>query len=235
MKTVILCGGKGTRMDKFTQSIPKPLAPIGDKPVLWHIMNIYACQGYNDFILCLGYKGEIIRDYFKPYKDWNITFIDTGQDTNTGGRIKKIESNIVGDTFFATYADGLANVNLKELLAYHNKNQKIATITAVNPFSPFGMLELDHDGAILKFKEKPLMQQLINGWFFIFNRKIFKCLDENSILETEPFEKLVAEKQIFAYKFTGFWKSMDTFKDVQELNELYARGNCPWMRSTILK
>ena len=210
MQTVILCGGKGTRLREYTEIIPKPMVEIGGKPILWHLMRLYASYGFKEFILCLGYKGEIIRDYFKDNKEWNITFVDTGQETNTGGRIKKIEEYLKEDLFFATYADGLANVNLQNLLNHHNEKQKIATLTTVNPLSQFGIIDIDDDHTILKFKEKPLMNQWINGGFFVFNKEIFKYLDEDSVLEKVPFEKLAEDRQIAAYKFKGFWKCMDT-------------------------
>ncbi len=228
MQTVILCGGKGTRLREYTENIPKPLVEIGGKPIIWHLMKIYANYGFKDFILCLGYKGEIIKEYFKDSKEWNITYVDTGQETNTGGRIKKIEKYIKDDIFFANYADGLANINLKELLEHHKSKKKIATLTTVNPLSQFGIIEIGNDGTILKFKEKPLLNQWINGGFFVFSREIFNYLDENSVLEKQPFEKLAAEKQISAYKFNGFWMCMDTFKDTQTLNELWSKENPPW-------
>ena len=228
MQTVILCGGKGTRLREITENIPKPLVEIGGRPIIWHLMKIYSNYGFNEFILCLGYKGDIIKEYFKDGKEWDITFVDTGQETNTGGRIKKIEKYIKGDTFFANYADGLANINLKELLEYHKSKKKAATLTTVNPLSQFGIIEVDNDGAILKFKEKPLLNQWINGGFFVFNKEIFNYLDENSVLEKRPFEKLADKRQITAYKFNGFWMCMDTFKDTQTLNELWAKENPPW-------
>ncbi len=231
MKTIILCGGMGTRLRELTQSIPKPLVEIGGKPILWHIMKIYSHYGFNDFILCLGYKGELIREYFKDNKEiqWNIIFEDTGINTNTGGRIKKIEHRIHEEMFFATYGDGLASINLNELIDFHKSKNTTATITCVNPLSQFGIVEIDEQEKITRFKEKPPLSQWINGGFFVFNKDIFKYLTENDVLEKAPFEKLAVEKEISAYKFKGFWSCMDTYKDTQTLNELWQKGSPPWM------
>ncbi|HLC81830.1 MAG TPA: sugar phosphate nucleotidyltransferase [Candidatus Nanoarchaeia archaeon] len=231
MQTVILCGGKGTRLREYTETIPKPMVEIGSKPILWHLMKIYASHGFNEFILCLGYKGELIRDYFKNNDlGVKITFVDTGQETETGGRIKKIEPHIKDNVFFATYADGLADIDLNELLEHHSKSKKIATLTTVNPLSQFGVIEIDENDTIIKFKEKPLLNQWINGGFFVFSRGIFEYLKEDSVLEKEPFERLAADQQISAFKLKKFWKCMDTFKDVQLLNELSAKGDSPWTK-----
>src|SRR3989344_507549 len=231
MQTVILCGGKGTRLREYTETIPKPMVEIGSKPILWHLMKIYASHGFNEFILCLGYKGELIRDYFKNNDlGVKITFVDTGQETETGGRIKKIEPHIKDNVFFATYADGLADIDLNELLEHHSKSKKIATLTTVNPLSQFGVIEIDENDTIIKFKEKPLLNQWINGGFFVFSRGIFNYLKEDSVLEKEPFELLAADQQISAFKLNKFWKCMDTFKDVQLLNELLAKGDSPWTK-----
>ena len=228
MQTVILCGGKGTRLREFTENLPKPLVEIGGKPILWHIMKIYSYYGFNDFILCLGYKGEMIKEYFRNNSEWKITFVDTGQETYTGGRIKKIERYIDGGVFLVTYSDGLSNINLNELLNFHKSKKTIATITCVNPISQFGILEIDEQGIITMFKEKPLVNQWINGGFFVFNKEIFNYLSENDVLEKHPFERLANEKKISAYKFNGFWSCMDTYKDTQTLNELWDKGSAPW-------
>lgn len=251
MKIVILCGGKGTRLKELTEEIPKPLVEIGGMPIVWHIMKIYSNYGFNDFILCLGYKGEAIKRYFKDYKaikgdftlnlasenikshdenneNWNITFAETGLETNTGGRIKKIEKYIEDDTFFCTYGDGLSDINLKELLSFHKNKGKTATMTCINPLSPFGLVKFDENGIITESKEKPRMEGWINGGFFVFNKKIFGYLKENSILEKDVFDKLVEEKQLCAYPFKGFWDCMDTFKDNQTLTELWKNNNAPW-------
>ncbi len=251
MKVVILCGGKGTRFREYPEEIPKPLAPVGGKPMLWHLMKIYSNYGYKDFILCLGYKGDMIKKYFieeewrasdftmnlknrqkqtlttGEEEDWNITFADTGLETNTGGRLKKIEKYIPeGEEFFATYGDGLANVNINELLEFHRKKGKTATITCLRPYSQFGIVEID-DSTVTSFKEKPKLDYWINGGFFVFKKEIFSHISDNDALEKKPFEALAAKKEIAAYKFDGFWQCMDTFKDYQSFNELWEKG-APW-------
>lgn len=230
MKTVILCGGEGTRLKELTESVPKPLIEIGGKPILWHIMKIYSHFGFNRFILCLGYKGDLIEKYFKENKErgWEIVFADTGLKTNTGGRIKKIERFIDDDLFFATYGDGLANIPLPELLHFHQQKNKIATITCVNPVSPFGVIDIDRNGLIDHFKEKPKLNQWINGGFFVFNKKLFDFLREESVLEKEPFEQLAEKKEIAAFPFKGFWNCMDTFKDRQLLDQLWKENGAAW-------
>lgn len=251
-KVVILCGGKGTRLREETENKPKPLVNVGRMPILWHIMKHYAHYGLKDFILCLGYKGELIKDYFLDYKyrrwdielnlkdgtksiiqddaveDWNIIFAETGLETNTGGRIKKIEKYIKEDYFFATYGDGLTDVNLRDLEKFFLQTGKIGVITGVRPHSKYGQIEVDHDGTITMFKEKPLVDNFINGGFCVFSRNIFEYMDDNCILEKEVFEQLVSERQLALYKYTGFWKCMDTFKDYQELNEMWYSGNPLW-------
>lgn len=251
MKVVILCGGKGTRLKERTEFMPKPLVEIGGKPILWHIMKIYSHYGFNDFVLCLGYKGEEIKRYFREYetikgdftlnlgsgdikKDngnnekWNITFAETGPETNTGGRIKKIEKYIGNDNFFCTYGDGLANINLKDLADYHKSKGKIATMTCVSPATQFGIVDTDSESIITKYRQKPVLNWKVNGGFFVFNKKIFDYLDENSALEEEPFEKLIKDKQMCVYSFNGFWDCMDTYKDNVVLNDLWKNNKAPW-------
>lgn len=233
MQVVILCGGMGTRLRERTQEIPKPLIDIGGRPILWHVMKTYAHHGYRDFLLCLGYKGEKIEQYFAnteaaQKEGWAIHFVDTGLETNTGGRIKRIEGLISGERFFATYADGLADIDLEALLSFHRSHRKIATITAVQPLSPFGLLQLGNDGQVVRFQEKPQLQEWVNGGFFVFEREIFNYLTEDSILEREPFEVLAREGQIMAYKHLGFWRCMDTYKDTITLNSLWQARRAPW-------
>lgn len=251
MKVVILCGGKGTRLKELTEEIPKPLVEIGGKPTLWHIMNIYSYYGCNDFIMCLGYKGGGIKRYFQEYEsmkgdftlsldsgnitshnktkeNWNITFAETGIDTETGGRIKKIEKYIKEDDFVVTYGDGLANINIKDLLMYHKKMGKIATMTCVSPAAQFGIVDSDSNGIITRYRQKPVLDWKVNGGFFVFNKKIFDYLNENSVLERKPFEKLIKDKQMCMYSFNGFWACMDTYKDNVLLNELWKSGKAPW-------
>ncbi len=229
MEVVILCGGKGTRMGEAARYIPKPLIKIGQKPILWHILNYYSSWGINNFILCLGYKGHKIRQYFSNNKKWNITFVDTGLGTNTGGRIKKVKKYIKRETFFATYGDGVSDINLVKLLKYHKEKGKIATVTAVRPMSQFGVMVLNNDASIKKFEEKPRLDHWVNGGFFVFEKGIFSYLSgENDILEKGPFEKLAKNNDIVAYKHAGFWKCMDTYKDNLELNNMYESGKAVW-------
>lgn len=238
MKAVILCGGKGRRLSEATEFIPKPLIEIGGKPILWHIIKIYASQGVKDFILCLGYKGDMIKDYFlkleeksndfvldlkknKIYHlsdnnelDVSITFIDTGKDNMTGSRVAKIRKHLgEDDDFFLTYGDGVADVNLKELYEHHKKMGRIGTLTVVHPVYWYGLTELE-DGVIISFDEKPKMKDFINGGFMIFNKKIFNYLSEepSCILEQAPLRNLAKDHQLAGYHHKGFWKAMDTQK-----------------------
>jgi len=227
VKTAILCGGKGTRMG--TDDLPKVLLPIGDKPLLWHVMNIYAHFGCNDFILCLGYKGEKIKEYFSRVKKWNITFADTGENTNTGGRIKRIERFINGSYFFATYGDGVADINLNNLADFHKKHKKIASITVTRPCSQFGIVGVDpHSQTVTHFEEKPILDHWINGGFFVFNKEVFRYIKEDDVLERDSFSRLVKDKELNAFKHTGFWRCMDTYKDNLELNELWKANKAAW-------
>jgi glucose-1-phosphate cytidylyltransferase len=243
MKTVILCGGRGTRLNELGAAVPKALVPIGGKPVIWHLLNIFAAQGFNEFSLCLGYLGEKISGYFKdlgtdggqdPVRvscdDLNcvVSLCDTGLDTNTGGRVTAIESHLGNESqFFVTYGDGLADIDLRGLLEFHRSHGKIATLTAVHPISNFGILELGPNGTVSDFHEKPRMREWINGGFFVFNRQIFDYLEADSVLEREPLEQLAQEGQLMAYRHGGFWKCMDTYKDNIEMNELW-KEHAPW-------
>ncbi len=230
MQVVILCGGKGERLREHTEVIPKPLVEIGDKPILWHIMKIYSYHGFNDFILCLGYKGEKIKEYFSQNKEnWNIEFVDTGLDTNTGGRIKKIEKYIKTDDFLATYADGLSDINIKELVDHHKRKGKIAIMTCVSLRSNFGIVNIDDEDIVQGFKEKPFTDMWINAGFFVFNKKIFNYLEENSILERNPMEQLAKDGELVAFKHEGFWEGMDTYKDTRMLNEAFNKGKAKWV------
>jgi len=228
MKTVILCGGQGSRMGN--NEIPKSLFLVGDKPILWHIMKIYNYWGFNDFVICLGYKGDKIEKYFSEVKDFKVKCVDTGLDTNTGGRIRRIKDCINEDCFFCTYGDGLANINLKSLLSFHREVKKFATITAVKPQSPFGIMKIDDSiNSVIGFEEKPQLRQWINGGFFVFNREIFSFIEENDILEKHSFDRLIECKNIAAYKHNGFWECMDTYKDNIRLNEFWENGSVPWV------
>lgn len=227
IKTVILCGGKGTRMGN--DELPKALFTIGGRPVLWHIMKIYAHYGFKDFILCLGYKGHKIKEYFTKAKDWSIRFVETGLDTNTGGRIMKVENHIKEEIFFATYGDGLADININALLKAHEAHKKTATLTAVRPFSPFGIVGIDtRSDTVTHFKEKPVLDHWINGGFFVFDKKIFDYIKENDILEKDTFNRIVKDKNLAAYKHRGFWECMDTYKDNLRLNQLWDSQKAPW-------
>jgi glucose-1-phosphate cytidylyltransferase len=246
MKTVILCGGRGTRLNEMGVAVPKALAPVGGKPVIWHLLRIFAASGFDDFVLCLGYLSDKITQYFSGLAmtgthDAEGTFdidadglrcsvrlVDTGLDTNTGGRIKAIEKCLAGEErFFVTYGDGLADVDLKALADFHRGHGKTATLTAVHPVSNFGILELGEDSTVRDFKEKPVLESWINGGFFVFEREIFNYLDDDSILERQPLADLAAKGELMAYKHAGFWKCMDTYKDNLELNELWDT-NAPW-------
>lgn len=232
MQVVILCGGEGLRFQNNFTSSSKVMAPIGDRPMLWHIMNSYARYNYTDFILCVKDTDSDIGAYFKNTQDpWNVQVIPTGVETFTGGRVKKIEHLIHDDYFFVTYGDGLANVDFNTLLAFHKDHNKIASLTAVRPLNQYGILSIEASNIISEFTEKPPMQEWVNAGFFVFNRKIFSYLKENAPLETSLFTLLTQEQQLMAYKHKGFWKSMDTFKDHQELNKLWELKQNPWYTS----
>lgn len=227
IQTVILCGGKGTRMGD--DSLPKSMFGIGGKPILWHVMRIYSHYGCNRFILCLGYNGSKIREYFSRIKDWDIKLVDTGLETNTGGRIKRIEKYITGDSFFATYGDGLADINLPRLFSFYRKHKQTAVLTAVRPRSPFGIVGIDtHTSRVTHFEEKPVLDHWINGGFFVFGRGVFRYIRENDVLERQAFLRLAKNKELAAYKHNGFWECMDTYKDNLRLNQLWDSGNAPW-------
>lgn len=235
MKAVILCGGKGTRLREETEYKPKPMVLVGDKPILWHIMKLYSHYGVNDFVLCLGYKGEMIKDYFteNAMPEWNITFADTGLECHTGGRIAKIKKYLEmedDENFFLTYGDGVANVDIKKLLDFHISKNKIATITGVKPVSPWGVLEIQ-SGLVKSFVEKPKTDNWINGGFFVCNRRIFDYLplDDDCVFEQEPLRSLSAKDELAVYCHDDFWKCVDTFKDLTGLSQLYDKGERRWM------
>ena len=253
MKAVILAGGMGTRIREETEFRPKPMVEIGGKPIIWHIMKNLSVQGINDFVICLGYKGEVIKDFFLNYHartndvnvntsqpnqfqshsstlsdNWNITLADTGLNTQTGGRIKRVSKYLGEEPFLCTYGDGVADINLKELKDFHFSHGKIATVTSVNPPSRFGALTISDVGEVLEFVEKPGDTHWINGGFFIFNPSIFKYLSDDSILEQEPLRSLVSDSELRAYKHSGFWRPMDTYRESKELNELYEGNKAPW-------
>jgi glucose-1-phosphate cytidylyltransferase len=242
MKTVILCGGRGTRLNELGLAVPKALVPIGGKPVIWHLMRLYTSFGFDEFVLCLGYLQNQIRSFFGGDQalddefvkiDLNglkckVRLVDTGQDTNTGGRLKTVESLFgEGERFFLTYGDGMSDIDLASLLQFHIDQGKTATLTAVHPVSNFGILKLRDDSSVADFNEKPVLDDWINGGFFVFERGIFNLLEDNSVLEQDPLTSLAETGELMAYKHTGFWKCMDTHKDNAEMNQLW-ESHAPW-------
>jgi glucose-1-phosphate cytidylyltransferase len=256
MKTILLAGGLGTRLSEETVVKPKPMVEIGGMPILWHIMKTYAAYGYSDFAIALGYKGEVIKDFFLNYKlhksdmivnlksgnvkfendaseDWTVALHETGVNSLTGGRLFNLKKLFKpGDTFMLTYGDGVADVDISKLVEFHKSHGKIATLTAVRPPARFGSIEMEKDGHIIEFKEKPqLGEGWINGGYFVFDYKIFDYLkDETTILEREPLESLAKENELVAYRHEGFWHCMDTIRDRDNLNEIWAKGNAPWKK-----
>lgn len=235
MKVLILCGGKGTRLSEKTEEIPKPLVDIGNKPILWHIMKIYSHYGFREFVLLLGYKGEMIREYFSDHgsseKDWKIDFVDTGLEANKAERLAMAREIIMKDKdkdFFLAYGDDVSDVDIKKVLEFHNKNKKIITLTAVNLMSPYGILEVNEKSEITEFVEKPMLDHWINGGFFVVDKRIFPYLKKGWELENQVFNELVKEKKIQAFKHKGFWKSMSTLKDNIDLNEIWKKENASW-------
>ncbi len=252
MKVAILAGGLGTRLSEETVIKPKPMVEIGGKPMLWHIMNIYASYGYKDFVLALGYKGEIIKDYFLNYhyharsltvklntgeitlhggnsEDWTVHLLDTGAETQTGGRIKRLASFIGNEPFMLTYGDGVSNVNIPQLLEFHNSQHKLTTLTAVRPTARFGQMVVEN-GKVLEFKEKPQIGEgWINGGFFVMQPEIVDYIPgDHTSWEFESLEKLAAEGQVAAFEHDSFWQCMDTLRDVSSLEKLWQEGNAPW-------
>ena len=251
---VILCGGEGTRFGQETQNRPKPLLEVGPDPILVHIMQLYARHGFRRFILCLGYRGTMIKEYFlhrdtrehdlrlnletgsrellggTEQLNWDITFAETGPKTETGARLKRVAKYIDAPRFMLTYGDGLADINVAELLDFHEAHGKIGTISGVQVNSQFGELVLDGD-SVQAFREKPKMDALINGGYFVFERKFLDYIsdDPDCILEREPLEDLAREKELRVRRHEGFWQNMDTFKDYRRLNEMYESGNAPWI------
>jgi glucose-1-phosphate cytidylyltransferase len=253
LKAVILAGGLGTRLREETEYRPKPMVEIGEKPILWHIMKNLSSNGFHDFILCLGYKGEQIKDFFLNYdvrlndsmitigknntvkqinkldqENWKVTLANTGLHTMTGGRIFKVRDYVQGETFLCTYGDGLANINITKLLEFHKSHGKIATVTAVQPTSRFGTLEIDTSKQVKNFSEKPKSEQWINGGFFVFEPRIFEYLNSESTLEKEPLENLAKNNELMAFQHTGFWQPMDTYRETQELNDMWNENIAPW-------
>lgn len=252
---VILCGGRGARLQEETVYRPKPLVEIGGMPILWHIMKWYSHFGVRRFVLCLGYKGEMIKDFWLHYQwlknnfsldlaanekkvldaaggpgieDWQIDLIDTGDDTNTGGRVFKIRDYVGGQRFFLTYGDGVADVDIEKLHRFHEGKGKIATLTGLHPWSKYGQVVVDEDHVVTDFIEKPKLKDLISGGFFVFEKEVFNYLDDDCVLEERPFERLAEDREIALYRHEGFWHAMDTYKDFVALNDMWKSGNSPW-------
>jgi len=253
MKVVILAGGFGTRLSEETDIKPKPMVEIGGKPILWHIMKIYSSYGYNDFIILLGYKGYVIKEYFSNYflhqsdvtidlaknelkvhqnesEPWSVTLLETGINTMTGGRIKRAKNHIGNEPFLLTYGDGLSNVDITNLTKFHNSHGKLVTMTAVQPAGRYGSLSIDEDSTISKFQEKPVGDgSWINGGFFMCQPEVIDSIKDDSVMfEQEPLSDLALQNELVAYKHNGFWGCMDTLRDKKNLDEMWKLNQAPW-------
>lgn len=254
MKVVILCGGQGTRLREETEFRPKPLVDIGGRPVLWHIMKFYAHFGFREFVLCLGYRGSMIKEYFLNYEamnsdftialgekhkleyhdvhgeqDYKVTLVDTGLDTATGGRVARTRPYVKDDLVMVTYGDGLIDIDIKKALDFHKAHGKLATVTTVRPLSRFGIVELDTAGKVERFSEKPQVDGWASAGYFIFNRRVYDYLTgDDCVLEREPLEKLAREGQLVAYRHDGFFFAMDTYREYLQINDMWDRGAAPW-------
>ena len=253
MKTVILAGGLGTRLSEYTKTIPKPMVEIGGKPILWHIMNHYAHYGYKDFVVALGYKGEVIKNYFLQYyalnndftidlsngnvqyinehaRDWRVTLVDTGAHSLTGGRVKRLQHIIGDEDFMMTYGDAVCDINIHELVSRYQASGCLAMVTAVHPTARFGELQIDDEDFVRSFKEKPQVNQgWINGGFFVLSPKVFDYIEGDlTTFEAEPLERLAAEGQLKTYRHEGFWQCMDTVRDREKLNKMWEDNCAPW-------
>ena len=253
MKVVLFCGGLGLRLRDYAENLPKPMVTIGPRPVIWHVMKYYAHYGHKDFILCLGYRSDTIKNYFRTYDecisndfvltqggrqiellktdihDWRITFVDTGVDANLGERLKAVEPYLEGESvFLANYSDGLTDSPLPEQLAHFERHGKVASFLSVKPNLSYHFVSLEADGRVAGLQNVSHLDLRINAGFFAFRSEIFRYMRDGEELVQEPFQRLIDERQLVAYPYNGFWMSMDTFKDRQALEELYARGNAPW-------
>jgi glucose-1-phosphate cytidylyltransferase len=254
MKVVILCGGLGTRLREETEFRPKPMVEVGGRPILWHIMKTYAHHGFREFVLCLGYRGNVIKEYFLNYEAMNndfsiclgqkshiryhdrhaeqgfsVTLADTGLESMTGGRIAKIRKYTGEDTFLLTYGDGVSDINIRDLVDFHKSHGKVATVTTVRPISRFGMLELESGSQVQKFTEKPTTDGWMSAGFFVLNPQVFDYLDgDDCTFEREPLARLAAEEQLMAYRHEGFFYAMDTYRESQHLNHLWSTCTAPW-------
>ena len=228
---VILCGGRGTRLQEKTQDLPKPLVEIGGRPIVWHVIRLYAVQGFERFVLCTGYKGEQLAQWAAA-ETWPsgvaVTCVDTGLDTPTGGRIRRVAEHVADGPFCVTYADGVADIDLAGLLDFHADHGALASMTVVRPELQFGVTEIDDENTVRGFREKPRSEHWINGGFFRFEPGVLSYLADSSVLEREPLEGLATDGQLRAYRHTGFWDCMDTYKDAIVLNDLWAAGAPPW-------
>lgn len=254
MKVVILAGGFGTRISEESHLKPKPMVEIGGRPILWHIMKIYSYYGFNDFIICLGYKGYCIKEYFAHYflheaditfdfritneqiihnhhaEPWKVTLVDTGLNTLTGGRVKRVQSYIGNEPFMLTYGDGVSDVNITKLVEFHKMKGKLATVTSIQPVGRFGTLDLSEDDVVRSFQEKPQGEGgWINGGFFVLQPEVFDYIEnDNTIFERDPMENLAKDKQLVAYRHKGFWQPMDTMRDKDSLESLWQKNKAPW-------
>jgi len=255
VKVVILCGGLGTRLREETEFRPKPLIEIGGRPILWHIMKIYAHYGLREFVLCLGYRGQMIKEYFlnyeamnndfticlgnrsniiynnaHPEQDFRVTLAETGANSMTGARVKQVEKYIEEDTFLLTYGDGVSDIDITAVIDFHRQHGRLATVTTVRPSSRFGVLDVDAGGGVREFSEKPLMQGWVNAGFFVFNRGVFDYLstDESCVLEREPLERLAHDGELMAFRHDGFFHAMDTYREYELLNNFWNERRAPW-------
>lgn len=254
MKVVILAGGRGTRISEETEVLPKPMVEIGGKPVIWHIMKLYSHYGFNDFVICLGYRGYMIKEYFSHYfmhmsdvtidlsknetkihttasEPWKITLVDTGLETMTGGRLNRIKKYVANQPFLLTYGDGLADINIKKLIEFHKKNKSLATLTAIQNAGRFGVLDLNQQAKVSSFLEKPKEESSwISGGFFVLEHEVFDFIAKGdaAVWEKEPLENLAKKGKLGAYKHNGFWSCMDTLRDKLELERMWQSGNIPW-------
>ena len=255
MKVVILAGGYGTRLSEETQARPKPMVEVGERPILWHIMKLYSHHGFNDFVICLGHRGYLIKEYFSNYflhnsdvtfdmctqhmevhqnavEPWRVTLVDTGADTQTGGRVKRVSDRLGAETFLLTYGDGVADVDVAALLAFHRAHGKLATVTAVQPLGRFGALKIDErdDTAVRAFQEKPAGDGgWVSGGFFVLEPQVIDYVTgDDTLLEQGPLEQLAKDDQLRAYMHRGFWQPMDTLRDLRTLEQLWASGRAPW-------
>jgi glucose-1-phosphate cytidylyltransferase len=253
VKVVLFCGGLGMRIREYSENVPKPIVPIGYRPILWHVMKYYAHYGHKDFILCLGYKGDVIKKYFLEYDewltndfvlsgggknvellnqdihDWRITFVDTGLTSNIGQRLKAVEKQLEGDeVFLANYTDGLADVPMHDVIANHRNSGKIAQFVSVMPKASFHFIESDSDGVVRSIEHIRKSGARINGGFFVFRREIFQYMKNGEELVEEPFRRLITQEQLIAFRHDGFWACMDTYKERQELDDMFAREKAPW-------